>query len=348
MNGQEIDRIRADVQRNCHVSDARHGGEYGLCSYLMKMREYYRWEKGLTFSAALPKEAVGEWLTEREKLWADLGDAEFEPVVIGGREYDPFDSASINRTLLEQGLVYSGGLGHGGKPHFFLGELERAAEESACSVLVSGRELARDLAAPPAMSQGGTIVVRRESLRRVLWEKLESWRWRRPDNALSRAFACYDFEADLHGALDRMADDELELVLLHEQGEVIAGEWLGDGWNAMLTDLEGSPAELVARAVRDHIADCVLTLPRLVDSGRRSSIHFYLGNLQGFRELLFPSLKAGYEAWIREASLARLERVAREGERHWKGVAEEMLRMHGELGARAGAGIMTLSEACRL
>ena len=314
----------------------------------MKMREFYRWEKGLAFSASLAKEAVGEWLTERESLWADLGDADFEPLAIEGREYDPFDSAAINRHLSGEGLVYSGGLGHGGKPHFFLGELERHADEGACSVFVSGRELARDLAAPPAMSQGGTIVVRRESLRRMLWEKLESWQWKRPENALSRAFGCYDFESDLQGSLDRMAEDELELVLLHERGEVIAGEWLGDDWDSMLIDLVGTPAELVARAVRDHIADSLSTLPKLTGMNRHSSIHFFIGNLNGFREALFPSLKAEYAAWVEGRSLKPLNGAAEQGEAHWKSVAREMMALHTERGADSVSEIMGLSESRRL
>ena len=348
MDTEAIERLRADVQRNCDVSDARHGREYGLCSYLMKMREYYRWEKGLTFSAPLAKDAVGEWLTRRESLWADLGEAEFEPVRVAGRAYDPFDTAAVNRGLQGSGLVYSGGLGHGGRPHFFLGELERRDEENACSVFVSGRELARDLAAPPAMSQGGTIVVRRESLRRMLWEKLEGWQWRRPDNALGRAFGCYAFDTDLQGSLDRMAEDELELVLLHERGEVAAGRWLGDRWNDMLLDLAGTPAELAARAVRDHLADCLCTLPGLATTGRDSSVHFYRGNLTGFRELLFPAFAEAYGAWLEDGSPAHLERVAKAGEAHWKGMAGEVLDLHGERGAEAAPAIAELSKARRL
>ena len=43
------------VQKNCHISDARHGTDYGLCTYLMKMREYFRWEQGLGFEATLKR-----------------------------------------------------------------------------------------------------------------------------------------------------------------------------------------------------------------------------------------------------------------------------------------------------
>ena len=37
------------VQHNCHLSDAHHARDYSLCIYLLKMREFYRWEETLPF-----------------------------------------------------------------------------------------------------------------------------------------------------------------------------------------------------------------------------------------------------------------------------------------------------------
>jgi hypothetical protein len=150
------------------------------------------------------------------------------------------------------------------KPLFFLGHLERREEPGAVSVWISGRELARELTAPAAMNQGERIFIRRESFRRLLWEKLEAWRWHRPDNALGRAFACYDFENALESSLDAMVEQELNAVLLHEQGEYQVGCEVGERWNQLLMDLGYTPAELMARAIRDHWADCLVTLPELI------------------------------------------------------------------------------------
>ena len=41
----DIKQLSDTVQLNCHISDARHAGNYTLCIYLLKMREFYRWEK---------------------------------------------------------------------------------------------------------------------------------------------------------------------------------------------------------------------------------------------------------------------------------------------------------------
>jgi hypothetical protein len=333
------------VQRNCHISDARHGGDYGLCTYLLKMREYYRWENGLDYNAALTNESVGEWLSAREALWESLSEDEFAPLPLQGKQYDPFDVERINLQLEPLGLVYSAGYGLRNKPLFFLGHLERREEPGDVTVWVAGRELARDLMAPPAMCQGDRIYIRRESFRRLLWEKLESWRWHKPDNALGRAFANYDFENSLESALDQMVEKELQAVLLHEQGEHLAGLELGEAWNALLSGLGHSPAELMARAVRDHWADCRVTLPLLLEREDVASIHFYLGGVTGMREELFPRLKTAYEQWYASNDWSYLKRCVEEGAVHWASLAKALLDYSGMPMRQAQAEIERLVQA---
>ena len=74
MTGAPAAPLVAAVQTNCHIADARHATDLSLCNFLLQMREFYRWEQGLPFGAALPRDAVGAWLAEREALWAELGD----------------------------------------------------------------------------------------------------------------------------------------------------------------------------------------------------------------------------------------------------------------------------------
>ncbi|MCU7880956.1 MAG: hypothetical protein KZQ66_19710 [Candidatus Thiodiazotropha sp. (ex Lucinoma aequizonata)] len=71
-----------------------------------------------------------------------------------------------------------------------------------------------------------------------------------------------------------MVEKELDAVLLHEQGEYLAGQQLGEIWDRMILDLGHSPAELMARAVRDHWADCRVRLPRLLEIEDQASVHF--------------------------------------------------------------------------
>jgi len=335
MNEQTINDLTKAVQRNCNISDARHGADYSLCVYLMKMREYFRWEMNLPLGAALGKDEVGSWLQDREQLWQELEEADLVVIEIDGDRFDPFDADGINARLEPYGLIYSGGLGNKAKPHFFLGDLEQRTRTGDYDVYVVAGERARDLTAPPAMTLNHNIFLRRESLRRMLWEKLESWRWSRADNALGRAFACYDFESSLESALDDMTEREIAAVLLHEQGEYEAGILLGADWDPMLLDLLGTPVELMARAVRDHLADCLITLTALAADGDPRPLHFFLGNLTSMRKEIFPSLERAYGEWLATGDTEPLAAVADAGRTHWMGVARAMMDVHRELGTQS-------------
>ncbi len=178
---RNLRRLAGAVQRNCDISDARHAGDYGLCTFLLRMREYYRWEMELPFSRRLAKDDLGDWLDGRERLWSGIEEDGFARLPLGRAGLDPFATARANRTLLPRGLVYSAGYGRFGKPVFFLGRLLDVQERAGLKVIVSSCEYARELAAPPAMLLGRTVFVRRESVRRALWERLEEWRWRKLD-----------------------------------------------------------------------------------------------------------------------------------------------------------------------
>ena len=117
------DSLCSLVQHNCNIVDAKYAANFSLCTYLMKMREYCRWDKGYAYHEALSKEEVGEWVSERESLWDGLEQKTFTPIDIDGEKFDPFDTDIINKVLLPKGLVYSGGLGAGAVPHFFLAKL---------------------------------------------------------------------------------------------------------------------------------------------------------------------------------------------------------------------------------
>jgi hypothetical protein len=337
------------VQRNCYIADARHGADYGMCTYLLKMREFYRWEQGLAFDAPLSKDAVGDWLVAREELWGELAEQDFGPIQVGAASFQPFDTPAINTALEPLGLVYSAGLAHGAQPNFFLGELERRETPAdGFELWLANAELARCLNSPPAMNAGRAIFLRRESLRRYLWEKLESWRWSRPDNAFGRALACYPFDRDVEAALDAMTENELAAAREHEIGEYLAGQSLGEAWNAMLLDLALTPAELMARAVRDHLADCTRTLPLLVAEGRAASIHFFAGNLNAMRKRLFPALDTAYRQWLDDGDLQPLAAVAKTGAAHFAALADDMLELHRKHGSEAAKPIAALVEAHHL
>lgn len=309
------------VQRNCDIADARHAREMTLCTYLLEMREYYRWEHDLPPGAMLPRADIGRWIAEREALWEGVVDADFAPLPVAGALHDPFAAMAVNEMLLPQGLVYGAGIGRFGKPHFFLARLASAETHDGLRVLVCDCEYARDLTAIPAALQGGTVIVRREALRQWLWEKAEAWGVKRQAGAMARTLAAYDYDADPVAALARQTERETGTLILHERGEHAAGKLLGPGWEAMITAFTSRRAELVARALRDNLADCLVTLPVLLERGDAASLHFWFANFDGLRRDLFPRLVAAYE----QDDAAALAEAVAAGRRHWLDVARDVL-----------------------
>lgn len=338
----------ATVQRNCHISDARHASNYTLCVYLLKMREYYRWEMGYPFGASMSKDELGSWLTEREHLWETLEEESYAPIGIDGQLLDPFDTEAINRALLPKGYVYSGGIGRRATPHFFLASLDSRVDYKGFTVLISADECARDLTAPPAMTLDKTVFVRRESLKRILWEKVQEWRWHQHENPMSRALSCYDFDTNLDAALDAMTANELEAVTLHEIGEIMAGEHLGEAWHEMLIALPPSRGETMARAVRDHVADALSTLPRLLDNENVPSLHFYMANLSAMRKELYPGFANAYQQWLDSERLDSLNALISQSKGHWLCVAQQMLELYDRYGTECIPHMERLLESSRL
>ncbi len=317
------------VQRNCDISDARFAGDFTLCVYLLKMREFYRWSEGRSFTDVVIREDVGSWVDRREAYWESLEDLDYLPLTVGDNRYEPLDADGVNTNLITRGLVYGGGIGRFSKPYFFLADLLRTESSGGYRIFLAGREYARELVAPPAMAQGNNIYVRRECLRRMLWEKIEEWRWRKQQNAMARAMQCYSFNCDPERALERMTENEVEAVILHEIGEVVAGGLVGVLWDEMLITVARTGAETTARAVRDLLADCLTTLPALLDEENRPSLHFYFANLSPLRKDLFPALVKAYSEWVDNDDLQQLKRVVRDGKLHWLSVADRIIDAYG-------------------
>jgi Family of unknown function (DUF6866) C-terminal domain/Family of unknown function (DUF6866) N-terminal domain len=321
---RDLHQLIDTVQANCDIADARHARETTLCNYLLGMRELYRWENELPLSQVLSKEDVGAWLAQHEAKWEELEELDFRTVQVDGQQYDPFDSEAINRVLMPHGLVYGGGYERWGNPNFFLAQLQRSEPRSGLTVLVSGCEYARGVTAPPAALNRNTVFLRTDAMQRWLWGRFEIWGVHKADDALQAALDCYGADG-AEKKLARMAVRESETLILHEVGEALAEPLLGPAWRDMLMSLGSRRAELLVRAVRDNLADCLATLPELIRRGEPGSIHFYFANFDGMRRMVFPRLAEGYEQWRASGDITVLAEAADTGREHWQEEAQRML-----------------------
>jgi hypothetical protein len=166
-----------------------------------------------------------------------------------------------------------------------------------------------------------------ESVRRYLWEKIEEWQWRKQETAMVRALASYDFMADTEAALERMANNEMESMILHELGEAQAGTLLGEAWHDMMLSVARTKGEPVARAVRDLLADCLSTLPELLKRANLPALHFYFATFDAQRRRLFPQARQAYEHFLRCGAQDCLWQVVHEGQERWLAAARALLAL---------------------
>jgi len=228
--------------------------------------------------------------------------------------------------LIPHGYVYSSGFGIFSKPHFFLAELTAVEKHGDVTIYTSDWEYARDLVAPPAMTRENAVFVRQEPLRRMIWEKIEEWAWKKdPETPMGRLLAPYLKDNQWEQALDHFSLKETLNLTLHEIGEAEAGKLLGPSWEDMLLQLPRSSTEFKIRAIRDHLADALKTLPGIIDNHNADSLHFYIANLTGLRKALFPEIFHAYQQWVTDGNWSVLDNKLKRNQERWLDLAKRIL-----------------------
>jgi len=320
-------KLAGAVQHNCDAVDAQHARDAGMCTYLLGMREYFRWDSGLPLGASADPAQVRSWIASREGRWETMleaGKSELVALPLQGG-LDAYDEEAVNRELESDRLIYGAGIGRFGVPIFFLARLDSLCRREGVSVVVADEELARGFVAPPALSRGSTIVVRRDALRRWLWTRAEVARTREPTDAFRLALSSYDRGERLEQTIESMAQGELESLVLHELGELRAAQALGPDWEPMLEQLADRRAELVVRAVRDLLADCLVTLPALLERRAMASLHFWFSNFEGMHRILAPQMLRARPSGAYGIQMDVLQEEVNRGQKQWSATAFDLL-----------------------
>lgn len=143
-------------------------------------------------------------MSERESLWDQLEQKSFKPIQIDDELYDPFDTILINASLLPRGM------GARSVSHFFLGKLDATNSYNGYQAFILAEECARDLTVPPAMALDNNIFIRKKSIRKILWEKVQEWQWNKIENAMSKVLSFYEFNGEVNSVLYCMSKVRLK------------------------------------------------------------------------------------------------------------------------------------------
>ncbi len=352
-----VNELRTTVQHNCAISDARYARDYSMCVYLLRMREFYRWRQAIPPGATIDASALGDFVSDTENWWDTIEETDFRPLTINSTSYDPFDVAAINSALNSTehfhgcALYYGAGVGRLGQPHFVLARLQPAsaftaaaiatncADASLISCIECGCELARDTMTLPAMSQNGTIIIRHDSILRMLWQMVDEWKLRKPPGPMSRLVEHFGLTDNNTGQLKAAATELSKLLLHHELGELKATGLLGSGYSEMTSKLQGYRSEAYVRAVRDLVADSVSSWPFILKEKSLHHLDFWLAGLAGVREELFKhsSLCELLIQGSGEERLAALEQALDTEQLRWQHTSIRLLNAYQHSGRKFNA-----------
>jgi hypothetical protein len=309
------------VKHNCDISDARDNGIYSICTLVLKLRNLYKWENGLEPWQEPDSPVLLDWIAAKEDYWETIQSEPFSHIPINGEGVDPFQLPVINGHLSSGNHLYGAGYGRSLKAVFFIAEVLEDRLVEGCQAMILGKEKARELSSPFAMLQDGVIYIRKEPMRFFFWDQIQEV------NASSRiamqqALSCYGLIEDtcffdrekLIDIFDTIIDQEVEIFIYHEVGESQKNSLNSKVLKKIIAAFPGSALELVARAVKDILAD---THPKgllghILAREKKSSLGFYVSFLDGMRKHLFPEISEASQQFWKSGDWSLIEKARKE------------------------------------
>lgn len=308
-------KILHDIQYNCDISDAKDHGIYSMCTMVLKMRNLYKWENNIPPWQEPESSELLEWIESKENYWGTLYQKAYQPFTIGDEAHELSDPIDFQDPESGATIVYGAGHGRSMKAVFFLAEQLAHREIEKIPVRILGRELAKEMASPFALVQDGVIIIRTESLRYFLWDQIQELRGT-CRQGFHQALSYYNILKDgvvdnrlLRKNFDTFITEEMNLFIYHEVGEILGQNLPYNSFAKLISHFPGSIFEFVCRALKDILADTHPQGPLAycIREKRISTLHVYLGFLDGLRKTLFPEILNGYSIFLKDGKWDAIE-----------------------------------------
>jgi len=315
---ESLTRLIDSIQFNCDLSDAKDNGIYSMCTLFLRLRNLYKWQHGLDpWQEAEPKDLLA-WIEKKEEQWLASHNQPFKPLPHHGNSHDPFDVAAINSILRNEcpQLLYGAGHGRSLKAIFFLAEIKEKRLIDDHPLYITDLEVCRELSSPFAMHQDGTLFFRLLPFRYFLWDRIQEGAG---SKAAALHFALSQYQLiDEAGKLDqlglrrmynRIVEQQMEAIIFHELGELHVSPLSGSVLAAIVSAYPDSPVELVARAVKDAIADTCDggMLDHIIQTGNQASLGFFMAMLDGMRREVITEMKDAFSLFVKERNWSIIE-----------------------------------------
>lgn len=324
-----LNTLTQQIRKNCNISDARHAGLYSICGLALRLRDLFKWEHGLPPWIEKDSGEVLEWIGEKEELWDRLQQSEYRRLTFNGRTFDPFDAPGVNQLLFSHDLFYGAGYAHSLKPTFLLADIRHRRSVNGHKVFFLGREMARDMLTLPAFAQDQSIVIREDAARMYLWDQMFYInKSGRPalQFALIHCGVPDQRPETLQQHLDTIYDQAKDIFVYHEIGEAQDTVFDNNVWREIIGHYAHTPIELLARTVKDLLADTgeAGSLRFFIRNRRTAALGFYVAFMGHFTKMLFPELRSGFVDFVMQKDWRVIEQTVEKGYRTARRYAEEM------------------------
>ena len=306
------------VRHNCDISDARDNGIYSLCTLVLKLRNLYKWEHGLQPWQEPETAELLDWIADKEEYWETINEETFQHLPVNGKDVDPFSLQYANDMLASEGQVYGAGYGRSMKAVFFIAEIVEQKSVEGCPVMILGQESARELSSPFAMLQEGTIYIRKEPMRFYFWDHIQE--------TIPSCKSAIHYGLESYGVLnenlginrdllierfDRLIDREMDIFIYHEVGEKHENMLNSATLKKIIHAFPFSPIELLARAVKDILADTHENglISHIIKHRKKSSLGFYRVFLDGIRKMLCQDFVDGCGSFWKTENWNNIEKA---------------------------------------
>ena len=328
----EIDSLSRQVLKNCEISDAQHAGLYSICGLALRLRDLYKWEKDLNPWVEKDSSEILDWIGEKEQLWERLAEEKYADLSIAGKRYSPFNTAEINAVLESHGILYGAGYAYSLKPTFFLAMIKNKSQTDGYTVYTLERELARDLLTLPVLSQDNLILLRTYSAKLFLWDQIAFIKKSgRPALrfALEHCGLKEQHSEALQHHMPAILATQKDNFIYHEIGEMKDATFDPDIWRELIAAFPHSPIELLARAIKDLLADTTQhgTLCYLIRNRKTAALGFYVAFQDGLLKELFPELRAAFRDFTKSRDWRIIEEAVATGYRNAKNYTEKIVHI---------------------
>jgi hypothetical protein len=330
-----IEIIKDQVTLNCDISDSKYAGLFSVCGLALRLRDMYKWEKGLAPWIEKDTTQILDWIGNKEQHWEHLSKEDYKTIYLNDETYDPFDTIGINNILESEGVFYGAGYGRSLKPTFLLAEIKHKKRINGCNVYVLGKELARDLFTVPAFVQEDSIVIRTHSARTFLWDRI-LYVHKSGKPALVTALKDYGLNysrpqdlRNLKPHLQKISDMEVEVYIHHELGELQDTDFNRNVWREIIAAYPQTPIELLARTIKDLLADTNDhgTFQHIIKERKLSSLAFYVAFMESLPKTLFPSIIEAFDDFMTTKDWSVIAAAVSAGHQIFKNYAQIMTRI---------------------